>query len=75
MHAKFNSLILLLPLRLFIHADICASNASKARAQVSLVVETFLNPVCISSHSSSERKRERKKKIFEKKQMSNIRFG
>lgn len=39
---NFDSLILLLPLWLFIHVDIGASNASKAQAQMSLAVETFL---------------------------------
>lgn len=38
----FYPLSLLLPLWLFIHSDIGASNASKAWAQISLDVETFL---------------------------------
>lgn len=42
---NFYPLTLLLPLWLFIHVDVGASNASKAQAQMSLAVEAFL--VCI----------------------------
>lgn len=71
---NFYSLILLLPLWPFIRVDIRARNASEARARISLVVETFLTLVCTSPPVPPV-KGEKKKTIFEKKQMSNIRFG
>lgn len=60
------TLNLLPTLWLFIHVEL------KCGAQISLVVETFLNPMCIPPLIPPVKE---KKKIFEKKQMSNIRFG
>lgn len=64
-----------LPLWLFIHLDICASNVSEARAQMLFGGGNIPEPRAYIFPILIPPVQEQKKKNFEKKQMSNMRFG